>query len=111
MESSKNDTSIHNFEKTVDLIIRLTVLFLLLVWCFDILQPFLLMLVWAIVIAIAVYPLYKPMVKIFLKKTILTSIVLIILLLSVLVIPSVLVTKSFYEGISHLHETYVAGQP
>ncbi len=111
MESSKKDTSIHNFEKTVDLIIRLAVLFLLLGWCYDILKPFLLMLVWAIVISIAVYPLYKPMVKIFRKKSILASVVLILLLLSVLVIPSVLVTKSFYEGISHLHEAYVAGQP
>ena len=111
MESSNPNSSIHNFEKTVDLIIRLVVLFLLLAWCFDILKPFLLIIIWGAVIAIAAFPLYKSLVKIVGKRKKIAAFILVVLLLSVLIVPSVLVTKSFYDGISHLRETYKEGQP
>ncbi|MGB5507729.1 AI-2E family transporter [Robiginitalea sp.] len=39
-------------------LIRIALLFLLLGWCFYIIRPFLIILVWAIIIAVAVFPLY-----------------------------------------------------
>ncbi len=111
MESTGNNASKYNVEKTVDLIIRLGVLFLLLEWCFEILHPFILISIWAIVIAIASYPAYRSLVKLLGKREKLASFIFIVLLLSILIVPSVLVTKSFYEGISHLRETYNEGQP
>jgi predicted PurR-regulated permease PerM len=45
-------------QKTVDLIIRLGLLFGLLYWCFLLIAPFLLPFLWAIIIAIALHPLH-----------------------------------------------------
>ena len=56
MESQNTNSGSYKFEKIVDTLIRLGVLSLILMWCLDILKPFILILVWAIVIAVAIYP-------------------------------------------------------
>lgn len=110
MESNNpQNLSAFKFEKLVDTIIRLGVLFFLIGWCFIILRPFVLVLIWAGVIAIAIYPLYSIFLKIFRGKKALASIVLTILLLSILIIPSWLVTQAIYEELSELRELNKAG--
>jgi len=111
MESSTTNSSSFNFDKIVNTIIKLGVLLLLLVWCFDILKPFILILIWAIVIAVAIYPVHKIFVKIFRGKQILAVIVLTLFLLSVIIIPSSLIMYSLYEGINHFRELFNAGKP
>lgn len=95
-----------NFEKIVDTLIRLGVLFLLLSWCLDILKPFILIIVWAVVIAVALSPIYEAIVKLFRGKKILATIFLALVLISILVIPSILVTQSLYDEINNFTETY-----
>jgi len=91
MESSKMNSSAFSFEKIVDTIIRLGVLAVLLMWCFDILKPFVLILVWAVVIAIAIYPVHVFFEKIFRGRKILAVIVLTLVMLSFIIIPSGLI--------------------
>jgi len=38
--------------------IRIGILLLLVYWCFDIVRPFLVMIIWGVIIAVAVYPVY-----------------------------------------------------
>jgi predicted PurR-regulated permease PerM len=111
MESSKTNSLTFNFEKIVDTIIRLGVLALLLMWCFDILKPFVLILVWSVVIAIAIYPVYKFFIKVFRGRKILAVIVLTLFMLSVIIIPSGLIMYSLYEGVNHFRELFKAGEP
>lgn len=99
-----------NFENIVETLIRLGVLLLLLMWCSDILSPFLIILVWGGIIAIAVYPVFSAMRKILRGKTVLTAILLTLLMLSVLVIPSWLVIESLFDGIAYLRVSYESGQ-
>lgn len=98
-----------NFEKIADTIIRLGVLFLLIGWCYDILKPFVLIIVWAIVIAVALSPVYESMVRLFRGKKILATVFLALLLISILVVPSILVTQSLYEEINNFTTSYQAG--
>ena len=63
MEEQQSNSEENQFEKITDIIIRLGALAIILFWCFAILQPFILILIWAIVIAIAMYPVYKLFVK------------------------------------------------
>src|SRR5688572_25026638 len=98
------------FEKLVDTLVRLAVLFFLLGWCFTILRPFVLILIWAAVIAIAIYPLYSLFIKIFRSRKTLAAVMLTVLLLSILIIPSWLVTHSVFEEVSHLRELNKQGQ-
>ena len=104
-------SSVYNFDKIVDLIIRIGVLFLLLGWCLDILKPFISILIWAIVIAVAIYPIHCSFVKIFRGKRTLAIIVLTFIMLAFIVVPSFLVTYSLYDGIVYLRDLYKAGQP
>ncbi len=110
MESSKSNSSYYNFEKIVDTLIRLGVLSLLLMWCFDILKPFVLILIWAVVIAIAIYPVHKFFLKVFRGRTILAVIVLTLFMLSVIIIPSGLIMYSLFEGVNHFRELFKSGE-
>jgi len=110
MEPSNPNSANFNFEKIVDTIIRLGVLAMLLMWCFDILKPFVLILIWAIVIAIAIHPLHVIFVKIFRRK-ILAVTILTLFLLSFIIIPSGLIVYSLYEGVNHFRELFQAGEP
>ena len=98
------------FAKIVDTIIRLALLFFLLGWCIIILKPFALILIWAAVIAIALYPLYIIFLKVFRKRKAWASVVLTLLMLSILVIPSWLLTQSVFEEVSHLRDLNKQGQ-
>ena len=44
---------------SVTAVIRLLLLLLILAWCFMILRPFIIIIVWAIIIGVALYPLYN----------------------------------------------------
>jgi predicted PurR-regulated permease PerM len=110
MEPINTNPASYNFEKIVDTLIRLGVLSLLLMWCFDILRPFVLILIWAIVIAIAIYPIHTVFVKVFRGKTVLAVVVLTLFLLSIIIIPSGLIMYSLYEGINHFRELFQAGE-
>ncbi|PZX92230.1 AI-2E family transporter [Flavobacterium aquariorum] len=106
MNQNNSNFNSFNFEKIADTIIRLGVLFLLIGWCYDILKPFVLIIVWAIVIAVALSPVYEAIVKLFRGKKILATIFLALLLISILVIPSILVTQSLYEEINNFTNYY-----
>lgn len=108
MQQNNPTFNIFNFEKIADTLIRLGVLFLLIGWCYDILKPFVLIIVWAIVIAVALSPIYESIVKLFRGKKILATIFLALLLISILVIPSILVTQSLYEEINNFTASYQA---
>lgn len=111
MESKNTNATSYNFEKIVDTLIRIGVLSFLLMWCLDILRPFILILIWAIVIAIAIYPIHVFLVKVFRGRKILAGIVLTSFLLSLILIPSGLIMYSLYEGINHFRELFNTGKP
>ena len=102
--------SSYTFEKLVDTIIRLALLLFLLGWCFTILRPFILILIWAGVIAIALYPLYIIFLKMFGQRKAWASVVLTLLMLSILIIPSWLLTQSVFEEVSHLRDLNQEGK-
>jgi predicted PurR-regulated permease PerM len=110
MNQNNSNFNSFNFEKIADTIIRLGVLFLLIGWCYDILKPFVLILIWAIVIAIAFSPIYESIVRLFRGKKIFATIFLALLLLSILVVPSVLISQSLYHEINNFSTSYQAGE-
>jgi len=111
MESTKIAPSGYNFEKIVDILIKLGLLFLLVMWCFDILRPFVLILIWAGVIAIAIYPIHLKVMKLFRGRRTLSIIVVTLAMLSIIIIPSGMIIYSLYDGINHIRELYIAGKP
>lgn len=100
----------YTFEKIVDLIVRLGILILLINWCIDIVKPFILLLIWATVIAIAVFPIYKSLIKLFRGSKLLATIILTLVMLSILLIPSFFVGRSLTDGVRELRTLYQEGK-
>ena len=101
----------NTFEKIVDILIRLGVLFLLIGWCFDILKPFVLILIWAAVISISLFPMYSGLGKLFGGRRIVPAIIITLVMLSILLVPSTLVGTSLFDGLNHLRQMYMDGEP
>lgn len=97
------------FEQLVDILIRLGALLLIIWWCIEILSPFLVILIWGGVIAIALYPVYARLTKLFKGRGVLSSVVITLLILSGIVIPSWMIIDSLFEGISYLKTSYEQG--
>jgi len=111
METKTNKPANYDFENIVDILIRLVMLYVLISLCFDILKPFGNILLWAAVIALAVYPGYIYFVKLFRGRKIAASVFITILMLAVLIIPSWLITESMISGIGSIRGFYSQGQP
>ena len=97
-------------KKTIEASIRIAVLALLLGWCFIIIQPFIIVLAWAIIIAVAVYPFYAFLVKKTGDRKKLSATIVTIVFLAVIITPSVFLTKSLVNNISQAKEYFKDGQ-
>lgn len=83
----------------IDISVKLGALLLLLVWCFQIISPFISIIFWAMVISVSLFPLFVGLTKKLGGRKKLASAILTILLLSVLIVPSVIFTDSLVAGI------------
>ena len=85
--------------------IRLGVLALLAVWCFQILQPFITPIVWGIIIAVAIFPLYRRLADALGDRPRLAAVLVTIGFFLLLLVPGALLTQLLVENV-----TSVAGE-
>jgi predicted PurR-regulated permease PerM len=108
--SDKNSFDATNpIRRTAETAIRLAILFLLLYWCYTILRPFIDILLWSAIFAVALFPTYKWMaIKLGNKKS-LSAVFIVLIMLVVLAVPGLLFAKSLFEGVNFLKTNYEAG--
>lgn len=85
--------------KVIETVIRLTILALLIGWCFAIIKPFFMIVTWGLILAIATYPLYELLMNKFGLKRKLSSTLVTILLLAIIFVPMGFITKSMVKNI------------
>ncbi|CAN5393745.1 AI-2E family transporter [soil metagenome] len=96
--------------RAIEVTVRLLILFLLFGWCFAIISPFLSPVVWGVIIAISIYPLFTSL-KLKLKgRGKLAASILTLMMLLMVIIPSWMLADSLVEGITHLREGYSDGR-
>jgi len=111
MSESNPLNNVTNLRKPViELAIQLGALFALLSWCFEIIRPFVLMIIWAGIVAIALYPVFDRLVKILGESQKLAAAMVVLLLIGVLVLPTFLLTGSLLTGAEMLSAAGEAGQ-
>jgi len=90
-----------------NIVIRLGALTILVVWCFRILQPFLLPAIWGIIIAVAIYPLYRSLTLIpFLRgRPALAATLVSTVLLALLLVPTAMLTELLVQNTASLAQT------
>lgn len=86
----------------VDLIVKIGVLVILIFFCINILSPFINILLWAMIIAIIVFPLYEKLGHYFGKRKKIASLLITILALAILLVPSYWLLASLVDGLARL---------
>lgn len=93
----------------IDLILKVGALFLVIYLCIRILKPFLGMLLWGLIIAIILFPVFDRIRSAFGKRNKISSILLTLIALSILVAPSIWLVNQLVEGVKFLADNIQAG--
>jgi predicted PurR-regulated permease PerM len=86
-------------KRVLEVVIRIGLLILLSVFCFYILRPFLPIILWGIIIAVAIYPAHRGITARLGNKGTLAAILITAILLAAVIVPAVLLTGTLVGGI------------
>lgn len=98
-----------NFGELVETGLRLGLLALLLLWCFRIIAPFLNLLIWGSILAIAFRPLHQRLAGLLGGRNTLAASIVSVLLIALLVVPVVALSYSVIDGIALVSGALEAG--
>lgn len=89
--------------------LQIGALLLLLVWCFNIVRPFLGIVVWAIIIAVAVYPLHVSLTAKLGGRAKTSATIFALIGLAIIIVPTWLLAESSIAGLKSLSGDLEAG--
>jgi predicted PurR-regulated permease PerM len=98
-----------SFQRLVDASIRIVLIFLLAAWCIRILWPFLMPVLWGVILSVALFPGYRRLEGVLGGRRKLASIVFALLGLTFLIVPSYFFFASLVEGSSAIVDQLNAG--
>jgi predicted PurR-regulated permease PerM len=96
--STRRDQKEFIIENAVDITLKIGALLLLLAWCFQIIRPFINILLWAMIIAITLYPMYLVLLR-KIKSKKFSSSLLVLILLAIFIVPTLYLSGSLVDGI------------
>ncbi len=96
-------------KNAIEASIRIGILVLLVGWCFKIVEPFITPIVWGIIIAVAIFPLFEKLQSAMGGRSKLAATVITLLGLAVIIVPTVLLAGSLAETTEALAEGYMGG--
>jgi predicted PurR-regulated permease PerM len=96
-------------KNTIEAAIRLVLLFLLAYWCFVLIQPFLIVLLWAIIIAVAIFPIFTKFKAALGNRNKLASTLYTLIALAILITPTIMASNSIIDTSAAVSERYAAG--
>lgn len=89
--------------------IQIAAVVVLFAWCYSIIKPFVGIVLWGVIIAIAVYPLHLSLTKRLAGRGALSATILVLLGLTIVVLPAWLLVGSTVDGYAYLSEGLRAG--
>ena len=90
--------------RATEAVIRITAIAVLAVWCFQIMSPFIIPIVWGIIIAVAVYPIQLKLESLFRGRKGLAATTVILMMMVVLLVPAWLLTDTVITGVREAGE-------
>jgi predicted PurR-regulated permease PerM len=101
--SEKTERKASPTSAAIDIAIRLGVLAVLVAWCFQILRPFVSPIIWGIIIAVALYPVYQKLNAKLGDRRKLTAAIMTLSALLVIIIPGVQLAVSSVDSLKTLN--------
>ncbi len=87
-----------NLRRILEIVIRLGLILGLIIWCFNIVSPFIPLILWGGIIAVAVYPFQLLLLKRLPDRRLLAATSVTLLLLFALIVPSVMLSTTMVES-------------
>jgi predicted PurR-regulated permease PerM len=109
-ESTPDQANTDFTQITIEAAIRLGLLMLLAAWCFMIVYPFIQLLMWGVIIAVAIYPLFIKLQSTLGGRNKLAAVVYTLLALAFLITPALMISNSVIESSQMISEKYDQGQ-
>jgi predicted PurR-regulated permease PerM len=88
--------------RAVETSVRIGLIALLALWCFQVVRPFIPPIVWGIILAIAIHPAYRRLGRVTGGRDRLSAAILVVAILLLLIVPSVMITTSLVESATEL---------
>lgn len=85
-------------KNAIEAAIRIGILVLLAGWCFKIVEPFVIAIIWGIIIAVAIYPLFRKLQHALGDRRKLAATVITLLALAIIIVPTVMLAGSLVES-------------
>jgi predicted PurR-regulated permease PerM len=85
-------------KKSIDLVIKLSLIALLVTWCIMIILPFVMPVLWGVILAITLFPLYSRLLRLLKGKKGLASAIITLILLALIIVPSAFLISSIVEN-------------
>ncbi len=97
-------------QNTIEAAVRLGLLLLLATWCFQIVTPFIVPVVWGVIIAVAIYPLFVKLKSALGDRNKTAATIYTLITLALLITPTILISDSIIESSGKIAEKYEAGE-
>ena len=89
--------------QVIDIAIKLSAIALITVWCFQIIRPFIMIVLWGAILAVALYPLHHKLTNTFKGSKKLASIIIALVGISLIAVPSVNIASSALDSAQHVY--------
>ncbi len=99
----------HFTDRAIETFIRIALIAILAAWCFDIVRPFIVPILWGVIIAIGLHPAFRVILGLLGGRCNLAATLTSLLALAVLLVPVVLLSGSVVGGIEGLVRSFEAG--
>jgi len=96
--------------RTVEAAVRIGLIAILVLYCFQIVRPFLIPVVWGVIIAVAVHPNYLWLERVLGGRRTLAAMLFVVLALVLLVIPTFLLSDTLVAGVTGLARSLSEGR-
>ncbi|POY36762.1 AI-2E family transporter [Solitalea longa] len=93
--------------KVINLSIKLLLIFILVSWCAMIVFPFVTLVLWAVILAVTIYPLYYKLLNLLKGKNAIASSVVTIILLGILLVPTIFMISAIVSEAGELKTAIV----
>lgn len=97
--SNTRDNNLSTEKKTIDLSIKMILIFILIGWSAMIVFPFITPMLWGVILAITLYPMYLGLLKLVKGKNAVASTIITVLLLAILLVPSIMMITSIVDEV------------
>jgi predicted PurR-regulated permease PerM len=111
MEQPNTPAGDHDYvKKSLEVAIKVGLALGLVAWCFMIIHPFLMITLWGIILAVAVYPLFAMLKSWLGNRTKLAAVLVTLLLLAIILVPILLLGGSLSDAVEFVKESMTTGQ-